>query len=75
MRGIIEEAPQSFGAGALDHTVGEGCASVVLLGIELKPEDSFDESIAGVGFDPAPTERQALMVLTAQIQTRQYRSN
>ena len=45
------------GAAALDDTAGEGRAAVVLLCIELEPQDSFDEPIAGIGLDPTSPKR------------------
>ena len=60
--GVGRCAGSSKGAGVLrrrrvDDTAGEGRATVVLLRIELKSENSFDEPIAGIGFDPASPER------------------
>ena len=57
MRRVVEEASESFGTRALDDTASEGRSAVVLLRIELESENSFDEPIAGIGFDPAAPER------------------
>src|SRR5438477_4085209 len=48
----VPQAVEAFGVGALEHATTEGRALVVVLALELQPEQALDEPAGFAAFEP-----------------------